>query len=472
MFVGREAELATLDRLYRKKGFQMVVIYGRRRVGKTTLIDRFVHGKPTLYFTAQQKSSLQNLALFSQAVYELFGIPSETGAFASWDAALRFVAQQAKQAPMPLIFVFDEFPYAAEADPALPSALQVAIDHEFKGTDATMILCGSNEGFMESDVLERKSPLYGRRTAQMKLRPLDYLDAARMIPKASTLDLVRYYATFGGTPYYVEQIDDERSYEENVADLLFDISGLLYEEPLMLLRQELREPALYNSILDALGTGATKPKEIAEKAGVDRASMSKYLRTLEGLGLVRKELPFGDNPLTSRKGLYKLADPLFSYWYRFVSASIGAIENGAGATIAATKASGSNLATYVGMQFEAISCQWVARQSAAGKLPFIATAFGKWWGSDPLGKCEADIDVIAACKEEGQLLAGECKWREEFDESAALATLERRAALIKGYDQVTYALFAKHPFSPSTRRKARERHDVLLVDADELYASA
>ena len=469
MFVGRTEEIRTLDRLYRKRGFQMVVIYGRRRVGKTTLVDRFAQGKPTLYFTAQQKSSLQNLALFSQVVYEFFAMPSETGPFASWSAGFSFVAQRAQE---PFVFVFDEFPYAAEADPSLPSILQTSIDHEFKGSSITMILCGSNEGFMESDVLGRKSPLYGRRTAQMRIRPLDYLDAARMLPKAEPLDLVRYYATFGGTPYYVEQVDEQLSYEENVAELLFSISGLLYEEPLMLLRQELREPALYNSLMDAIGTGATRPKEIADRAGVDPSSVSKYLRTLEGLGLVCKTLPFGDNPLTSRKGSYGLADPLFAYWYRFVSASVGAIENGAGSAVAQVKASGSNLATYVGMQFEVISRQWLARQNAAGKLPFLATAFGRWWGTDPRSRTEADIDVIAANKEEGQLLAGECKWREGFDESKALGLLEERTALLKGYDHLTYALFTKHAPSAGTRRKARERGDVMLVDVEDLYADA
>ena len=218
MFVGREKELAVLDRMYAKRDFQMAVIYGRRRVGKTTLIDEFVKDKRTLYFTAQQKTSRQNLELFSNAVYSTFGLPSSLPAFSSWNDALAFVVRQVESEPTaaPLVFVFDEFPYAAEAEPSLPSALQSAIDHGFKQTSVKLILCGSNQGFMESEVLGGKSPLYGRRTLQIRLKPFDYLDAARMLPGVPVEELPVYYATFGGTPYYLSQIDLGVTYEENV----------------------------------------------------------------------------------------------------------------------------------------------------------------------------------------------------------------------------------------------------------------
>lgn len=153
MFVGRESELAALERLYRKDGFQMAVVYGRRRVGKTTLIDEFAKSKPSLFFTAQEKSAVLNLRLFSQAAYAHFDLPASTGAFETWADALSFVAERAKDAPERLVLVFDEFPYAAAAEPSLPSAFQIAIDHAFKGANVCVVLCGSNEGFMESEVL-------------------------------------------------------------------------------------------------------------------------------------------------------------------------------------------------------------------------------------------------------------------------------------------------------------------------------
>lgn len=168
MFIGREKEIKVLEDAYSQEAFQMVVVYGRRRIGKTTLLDQFVRNKPSLYFTAQQKSATMNLRYFSQEVYRFFGLPLSAGAFETWKDALGFVAENAQRRKEPFVFVFDEFPYAAEADPSLPSVLQAAIDHDFKSTAICMVLCGSNEGFMESEVLGKKSPLYGRRTAQIK----------------------------------------------------------------------------------------------------------------------------------------------------------------------------------------------------------------------------------------------------------------------------------------------------------------
>ncbi len=470
VFVGREKELRQLNRMYAKSGFQMAVVYGRRRVGKTTLIDAFAKDKPTLYFTAQQRSSLQNLVQFSRAVYAFFGLPEDTGAFPDWRTAFSYVANAACQrGGEPFLFVFDEFPYAAETEPALPSILQIAIDHGLASTNVRVILCGSNEGFMESEVLGRKSPLYGRRTMQLKVKPFDCFDASLMLPGLTAEQCVTYYATFGGTPYYLAQIDQDATYEENVAELMFDTAGILYEEPLMLLRQEMREPALYNSILDAIGSGETKPKRIAERSGVNTSSLPKYLKTLIDLGIVVREVPFGENPDTSRKALYSLADPFFAYWYAFVSKSVGAIEAGAGFAAARKTAFGQALQTYVGKQFETVCQQWVVRRNLTGELPFLASSFGRWWGTDPREKAETDIDLVAADKESSSILLGECKWRNSFNESKALELLEYRAPLVKDYEHRTYCLFTKNPASDATREKTASRSDLELVSVREMF---
>ena len=471
MIVGREEELDSLERLYRKKGFQMVVLYGRRRVGKTTLLDEFSKGKPALYFTAQVQSSAMNLRSFSQAIYRFFDLPVSTGSFATWSDAFSFIANSSKNMDNPLLFVFDEFPYAAESEPSLPSALQIAIDHEFKSTNTRIILSGSNEGFMESKVLGAKSPPYGRRTAQIKLQPFDYLDAARMIPSATEVQRIEYYAAFGGTPYYLAQIDEDASFEKNVEYLFFNKAGLLYEEPMMLLRQELREPASYNSVLSAIASGATAPKRIAETAGIEQASVGKYLKTLEGLSFIERIVPFGENPEKSRKALYVVRDPFFAYWYRFVSPNVGAIENGAGQAAAQATAFGDVFSTYVGKRFEDICLQWLARQNRAARLPFLASSFGRWWGTDPAVREQADIDVIAADKRSGKILLGECKWRSSFNETEALEKLEARAALVKGYDKRYLALFTKEPVTAATAKKMRSRDDLMFVSTRNLFES-
>ena len=471
MFFGREKELAVLERLFTRARtqFQMAVVYGRRRVGKTALLAEFSRNKRSLFFTAQQKSNPLNLRSFSRALYELAGMPPSAGAFETWDDALSFLAETCRAAQEPTVIVFDEFPYAAQSEPSLPSSVQIAIDHLFANVPALLILCGSNEGFMESEVLGSKSPLFGRRNAQIRLRPFDYLDASRFIPYASPEDLIKYYATFGGTPYYLEQIDPQRSYRENVESLFFDLSGILYAEPEMLLRQELREPANYSSILDAVGSGATIPKAIAERAGVEEAHTRGYLSTLVDLGLIRRDVSFGENPLTSRKGLYSIADPFFAYWYRFVSPNIGSVEAGAGSLVADRATNGEALSTYIGQQFELVCMQWVQRQNALGRLPLLASSFGKWWGTDPVARERADIDLIAANLSERIGLFGECKWRNVVNESEALETLERRACAVKGIEQRTFALFTKEAASEGTRKKADARDDLMLVCAEDLF---
>lgn len=469
MFVGRENELRTLEEAYRHPGFQMVVVYGRRRVGKTTLLDRFAKGKPTIYFTAQEESATTNLRRFSRLTYQRFGVPVTAGAFPSWLDALQYVAGEAAKLDEPLLVILDELPYAAVAEPSLASELQIAIDHSFRKTNATIVLCGSNEGFMESEVLGSKSPLYGRRTAQIRLRPLDCRDASSMLPGISPEEAVRYYTTLGGTPYYVEQVDPSQTYEENVARLLFSTSGLLYEEPAMLLRQELREPALYNSVLSAVAHGMTTPKAIAERAGIERTSISKYLRVLTDLGILERRIPFGSGSGITRRASYAVADPFFAFWYRFVGPNVGAIELGAGAAVARDVAMGQALPTYEGAQFERVCMEWLARSNAAGSLPFLATSFGRWWGTDPRAREQADIDVVAASKSQRALICGECKWRNSFDESEAIRTLEHRASLIDGtWDQLHYYLFTKRPTSAATREKARTRNDLHLVCVEDM----
>ena len=472
MFVGRTEELNVLEGLYNSSGFQMAVVYGRRRIGKTTLLDRFAHGKTPLYFTAQEESNALNLRRFSDAAYKRFGMPQTAGSFDNWLDALEFVADRASTQAEPLLFVFDEFPYAAEADPSLPSALQIAIDHSFKKSSCCLVLCGSNEGFMESKVLGQKSPLFGRRTAQIRLKPFDYQDAALMLPAATPDVTLRYYATFGGTPYYLEQIDQAASYEQNIRRLLFSTSGLLFSEPAMLLRQELREPAVYNSVLSAVAHGATAPKAIAERAGVARESVNQYLKTLLGLGILQRTVPFGDNPATSRKSLYSISDPFFAFWYRFVGPSADAVELGAGEAVAREVCTGQALPAYEGAQFERVCMEWMARQNRCGALPFLATSFGRWWGTDSRTREQVDIDLVAANASKREIAFGECKWRNSFDETEALRELEQRSELVSGgWSDRYFYLFTKNKVSSGTRKKASANPNLAIVTADEIFSS-
>ncbi|WEV69417.1 ATP-binding protein [Bifidobacterium sp. ESL0775] len=474
MFVGREEELEALEDMYESGRYEMMVIYGRRRVGKTSLIDEFSKDKWTFYFTASQKSTKLNLEVFSRQMFRFFGIP-ELPAFTDWRGALDFFVRMTKTSQENgkghFVFVFDEFPYAAQADPTLPSVLQNAIDHGFKQSEVMMILSGSNQGFMESEVLGGKSPLYGRRTGQIRLEPFDYYDAAKFLPDVSNEERVRYYATFGGTPYYLARLRPSRGFKRNVTDLMFRKAGLLYEEPTMLLREETREPASYFSVLQAIANGSSTPKRIAEHAGVDASNVARYLNVLADLGLVKRNLPFGDNPQKSHKGMYVIADPFFAFWFRFVGTNVDVIENGKGPETAEETLAGEAFSTYVGQRFESVCLQWVARRSRAGDLPFPVTRFGKWWGNNPAAHEQTDIDVVAA-NGDGQLLIGECKWRNTFNVTEAIGKLEGRVGLVPGFTaaRTRLALFSKRPVAETIRgRIAEDGPSPLFLSTDDLY---
>ncbi len=462
-FIGRTRELAVLEKAANKDSFQLIVVYGRRRVGKTTLLAHFCEGKRALFFTAQEQSDKDNLRDFSSRVVSFFGLPQGTD-FASWESAFEFLASQAKN--QPFVFVFDEFPYAAQANPSLPSKLQVAIDHAFKKTGICMILCGSNQGFMESNVLGKKSPLHGRRTAQIKLDPFDYADAAQLLEGVSVEDAFRYYACIGGIPYYLAQVDTTLSFGENIRELFFSPEGYLFSEPTMLLRQELREPALYNSILRAIAHGANKQSEIADKTGIERTSLSRYLKTLADLGIVERVVPFGGNPDTSRKGIYRLKDACYDFWYRFVAPVVPEIESGAG-ELAAGTVTDSALAEYLGRRFERVCAEYALARALKGALPIAATTVGLWWGPDPVKKVQTDIDLVIANRVEKTAVLCECKYRNEINETEVVERLKEKNRLLPEYRVASWMVFSKLPVSAATKEKYQE--SVEFVSLEDMY---
>ncbi len=467
MFVGRDEELTRLEKLYRTGSFQMAVVYGRRRVGKTTLVHEFAKSKKTLFFTALDQADKDNLADFSTRVWEFFDMP-QAAFFASWADAFDFLAKQAERERF--ILVFDEFPYAAARNKALPSVLQACIDSKLKQGKLFLVLCGSNQGFMESEVLGRKSPLYGRRTAQLKIEPLGYLDAAKMLPGLDVQECFRYYGCFGGVPYYLEQVDAGAPFWENVAEQYFDTTGFLYDEPYGLLRQEFNEPALYASILRAVAGGAGRMTEISEQTGIARTSLPRYLSSLAALGIVERAVPFGENPATSKRAIYRIEDACYDFWFAFVMPRVSEIEQGLGR--AAAKAIGdARLDTYLGKRFERLCAEWLVAQAKAEALPIAATSVGSWWGTNPALREQDDIDVLAADTSGKRMLIAECKYRESFDESEAFAKLEARRDLVKGYETVAEYLFSKRTLSDATLAKIAQDPRRASISLAQMYAS-
>lgn len=468
MFVGRTKELAALQSRYDQGGFQFAVVYGRRRVGKTSLLNEFAHDKPTLFFTALEQSDGDNLRDFSNEIARFFGLPHDMGPFSSWSAALDYIAERAQRERF--VLVFDEFPYAAKRNEALPSIFQIAIDRKLKNTGVFLALCGSNQGLMESKVLGKKSPLYGRRTIQIRLRQLGFREAARMLPNLDPQDCFRFYGCFGGVPYHLELVDGSLTLRENLERLYFDPAGFLYDEPFGLLRQELSEPALYGSTLRAIAHGANRQKEIADRTGIAATTLPSYLKTLENLGIIERSVPFGDNPETSKRGIYRICDACYDFWFRFVMPAVSGIETGLGHTLVA-QLDDFHLDEYLGRRFERVCAEWLVGEASEGRLPIPATNVGTWWGTNPLTRTQDDIDVLAASETDKRLVIGECKYRESFDETSEVENLDSKRALIKGYRADYLYLFTKHPVAAGTARRYGTRPDVRFITLDEMYGA-
>lgn len=301
-FIGRKKELQALEALYRKPGFQMTILYGRRRIGKSTLLQKFAEHKKVIFYTAIRSSLYRNLELLSQRVLEVLAPESLGMVFQNLEQLFSFLAQKCQKER--IVFILDEFPYMAEEYPSLLSILQKAIDTEWQQGQMYLILCGSSLSFMEEKVLSEKSPLFGRRTSQLKLGPFSYLEAADFIPDCSFEEKAICYGVTGGVAKYLSLWDKDRSLDQNITDLFFQKSGYLFEEPANLLTQEFRNISSYSAIIEAVASGKTRPAEIADAAHLDSSATSHALRNLVATEIVQK-----NQPITDEKNRKKSATP-------------------------------------------------------------------------------------------------------------------------------------------------------------------
>ena len=250
MFIGRQRELSSLEKLYNSDKFEFAVIYGRRRVGKTALISKFIEGKDAIYFIGVESNEKQNLENFSRSIMEFASSQAPGSFFPSMQSALEYVFKLSESRR--IILAIDEYPYVARASKSLASTLQLLIDRYKDNSKLMLILCGSSMSYMEDKVLSYKAPLYGRRTAQMKILPFDFEETCEYLQDFSSDDKALIYGIVGGTPQYLLQIDDNLSVEENIKDLFLNPVSFLYEEPTNLLKQEVREPAVYTAVISAI----------------------------------------------------------------------------------------------------------------------------------------------------------------------------------------------------------------------------
>lgn len=465
MFVGREKELSVLNSLYETNQFQMPVIYGRRRVGKSTLIHKFVENKKSVIFTAIESTADRNLELFSKAILKTF-FPEMTNMppFGSFEDAFDFLTENIKNERF--IVVIDEYPYLASSDKSISSRLQRYIDEKWKDTRMYLILCGSSMSFMENQVLGYKSPLYGRRTSQIKLPPFDFRTSASFVPDYSYEDKALVYGVTGGIPKYLELFDPQKSVYENISQLFFNGSGYLFEEPVNLLKQELREVSTYNAVIEALANGATRMNEIVTRIHSDTATVTYCLKSLMAIGIVEKCLAVTEED-NRKKSMYVISDNMFRFWYRFVPNGMDLIMMQGGNKYF-DEIVRPQLSDYMGHIFEDMCRYYIQQASIQGKLGFTITKIGKWWGNDSQSRSEEEIDIVGInpmCK---CALIGECKYQNQGIHLETAQKLLKRGKLIASYPDKSYILCSKTSFTDEVKKFAGE-NNVMLITLADLY---
>ena len=309
---GRKEELNQLKELYNSHSFEFLVMYGRRRVGKTTILQEFAKHYHSIFFPAREKNDALNLDDFSKVIQYHFD-KNYIASFQSWEDAFNYIGSKVSERTA---IIIDEFPYIIEENPSVKSILQHAIDHSWKNKNIFLILCGSSISIMETDVMGRKSPLHDRQTSSLEIKPFDYLESSIFFPNYSNEDKLLAYGILGGVPRYLEAFDPNISIEKNIASKIIRNGSYLHEEPDNLLKAELRETNVYSSILSAIANGRNKIIDIANFIHEDRTKVAKYLITLQTLRLIEKRIPCGA-PETSKKSIYIIKDQFFKFWFRY-----------------------------------------------------------------------------------------------------------------------------------------------------------
>jgi AAA+ ATPase superfamily predicted ATPase len=470
-FIDRTAELAWLNEGWGRGNVQFRILYGRRRVGKSRLLDEFTAGKRHVTYQAVEGTSADHLRDLTVSILACEDDPVLRAApLGNWDAALAYLARLAQTGP--LVFIFDEYQYAAQADPTLASRLQRWLSREIPDLPLYLILCGSYIRFFVDNVLT--GPLYGRNTGAWQLAPLGYVEAGEFFPSWSPEDRIRAFAVTGGIPHYLLQFDPGRSLASNIAHNVLRRGAVLYQEAELVMREELRDPRVYYSILRAIDDGCTTNNEIEQRVqgSSTRTHLTAYLETLSSLGFVERHTPVVGGV---RRPIWTIADQYLRFWFKFILPNRALLDRGGQPDQLYDQLVAARLDEFVSKPtFEDICREWVRRQIDGGKLP-AADAVGAWWGpvpdprpNNPRYRTEREIEIVAA--QRGRVvLAGEAKWTGAPVDFATLNHLRQVLPHVPGADAETQILLFGRHFATRLHELAQSEK-VRLVSVAELFA--
>ncbi len=476
MFIGREAELKFLQEKYEEKSGQLIVLYGRRRVGKTETLREFCKGKPHVFYSCTQSTDKVQLAKFSkQLLAEDIPARRYISAFDDWETAFRSVSELPYGDKKKMI-VIDEFPYMCRYNKSIPSILQNLWDSGLKDENVMIILCGSSMSFIEKELLAEKNPLYGRATGIYKMTEMSFYDAVRFFPDYSDTDKVLTYAVLGGIPHYLKQFDPALSLSENIKKNILTKGCVLYSEVDFLLHQELRETPVYNSVIEAVALGSTKLNDISQKSLVeDSAKTSVYLKNLIELGIVAREFSVDGKikeKANSGRGTYRLTDNFFRFWYAFGFANYSQLEDGDVQGVYRYVIEPA-LHEFASFSFEDICREFIRERQKRNALPFLYAKMGRWTGKttvrddnaeNGLRIAETEIDLLGIGRGEKEYLVGECKFKKQPFEYSDYLNTAAKLSPHKDRAKFYYALFSKSGFDEKIIREAEKSENVALYD--------
>lgn len=421
-FIGRNQEISTLNHYWQRPDAALLIMYGRRRVGKTRLLTHWLKQETTphaLYWVAQPSAAAEQLRQFSQALYRFenpAGSPLETFSYQSWEQALEQVARLAERQRFTLII--DEFTYLLTRTPELAGLFQNMWDHLLQQRNLLLILCGSHLGMMKQQVLSYQAPLYGRAAAQIHVQPLPFGATHSYFPHYDAAERVAIYAMFGGVPAYWERLDQTLSISDNIRQQLLTPNNLMQAEPRLLLQDFVREPDNYISILSAIATGHRTQKEMLTFTGLAQGHVSSYLTVLESAGFIERRVPITAEP-QSRQSRYHITDPYLRFYYRFLATRQSQLALGVQEpALAEIK---RHLLDFIGTHtWEEICREWVLRAGATGDIPYLPDQVGSYWDK------KVQIDVVGLNRMAKTLILGECKWSPKQMESNVLSLLAEK----------------------------------------------
>lgn len=463
-FIGRHREIEELNRIISQRGAQFILVYGRRRVGKTTLLLNWAEqsGKPYIYWVANRDTPAQVRLGFTRAVWRWAHTESQAvPRFDTWEDAFETTAQLIGD--QPVVLILDEFSYASESDPSLASHLQAAWDHLFKDSNVTIVLSGSHIGMMV-DLMGYQAPLYGRFTAQLPVNPLPFAALSDFLPLYTAAERVAVYAVTGGVPAYLERFDVRRSLTENIRELFMQRTSIFRTEPFFLIGDVIRrETQTYEAVLKSIAAGNRTPQEIGNALGVSSSYLSPYLKQLEELHLIKRRIPATTLPErreSTKTSQYHLIDPYLRFYFRFIAPNADLVEQELGQVL--WDRISDQFRAFVGMTvFEDLCREWVLVKARVGKLPMVPELVGSHWSAN------VQVDVLAVNWHDKAILLGECKWGVDAVGRSVIRELVDKAPKVvpgEGW-QVYYIYFARAGFTDAAREEA-QTVGALLIDLE------